>query len=186
MFVSVSVKEQTFLISCGPATQSLRWLADVACLRYDRHLGRSLGAPLGLRTTQDSVQLDWSRTISSSLKHGDAVVVVLNREVEEEWQNSTWSDWHEGPAEQGEDAEDEDDEEEQTKGAVGERKEMLESNRGTDALLDDDSTDSSDSKDDEDEDEDEKDDDEDEEALPSSRTTEASPKAAGSSRPSIS
>ena len=89
MFITVALRDQTLSISCGPATQPLRWLADVACLRYDAQQGQFLGPPTGLRTPK-GVPLDLNLRIIDALKDGDEVVVVLNHDIEEEMRQSTW------------------------------------------------------------------------------------------------
>ena len=83
MRITVLVSDAQFSVSTGPSTQRLRWLADVACLRYDNQQGKLLGPPRGLRRQKGEEELDWDRTVGEVLKDGDAVVVVLGRDVDE-------------------------------------------------------------------------------------------------------
>ena len=119
MFINVVLKDQHLSISCGPATQPLRWLADVACLRYDAQLGKLLGPPAGLRTSKGAA-LDLSLRIVDALQDGDEVVVVLNSDIEEDMQHQAW---HNQPLQEGDadDTEEEEGEEE----VETERKEQL-------------------------------------------------------------
>ena len=140
MFVHVTLRDKQFSISCGPATQPLRWLADVACLRYDGQQGKLLGPPVGLRSAKGAV-LDWDVRVKDALHDGDAVVVVLRRDVEEQMHQRTWSD-RAAEHEDDQDGDEEDEEEEEEEKEQGESKEQtddsaLPSTRSSDESSDD-------------------------------------------------
>eukprot|EP00462_Mataza_sp_D1_P006280 CAMPEP_0175121018 /NCGR_PEP_ID=MMETSP0087-20121206/936_1 /TAXON_ID=136419 /ORGANISM="Unknown Unknown, Strain D1" /LENGTH=81 /DNA_ID=CAMNT_0016402515 /DNA_START=8 /DNA_END=253 /DNA_ORIENTATION=+ len=81
MIIRCGVKDKVIEIQCGDGSQQLKWLANVACCRYDSTNGIELGPPLGLRL-EDGTKISMKDVIRDKLKDDAQIFVVLRDDDE--------------------------------------------------------------------------------------------------------
>mmetsp|Transcript_70077 Transcript_70077/g.130995 ORF Transcript_70077/g.130995 Transcript_70077/m.130995 type:complete len:117 (-) Transcript_70077:103-453(-) len=75
--IKVHVREKTFPVKCGDGRQRVRWLANVAIVRYDEKTkGMDLGVPWGIQL-EDGTRVNMDDTITARLTDGLDVWVLL-------------------------------------------------------------------------------------------------------------
>ena len=70
------MKDEMFVVHCGPGSQRLRWLADVAIHRFDSNFAMDTGLMAELKF-ENGVQLNIDGMISEELADDVHVYVVL-------------------------------------------------------------------------------------------------------------
>lgn len=84
--VLVHVKQRCIPVSCGDGTQSARWLANVGMVRHDDFLGRSLGAPAGLKLGSGRMVPLQQSLNDAGIQDGHHVWVVLRGAARPAWE----------------------------------------------------------------------------------------------------
>jgi hypothetical protein len=79
--IEVHINEKVFTISCAEGNQPVRWLGDVAQLRYDNFNGPAMNTPKYLKLEDDS-KLDMNAAIRSSLQDRQHVWVILDEDLD--------------------------------------------------------------------------------------------------------
>jgi hypothetical protein len=76
----VHVKESVFTVSCGDGGQTIRWLAEVALLKYDPNYMMMTGEPKGVRGDNNTV-LNMNEIIKNILQEGSHIWVLVGEEA---------------------------------------------------------------------------------------------------------
>jgi hypothetical protein len=77
--LTVHVHGKHYVVSCGDATQRIKWLASVGIARWDENTQqgwRKLGVPVKVNAhRKDGVELDMGFVIKDHLQNGDSIYV---------------------------------------------------------------------------------------------------------------
>ena len=78
--VNVHVRDQMYSIFCGPGSQKVRWLSDVALHRYEHfNNGQAPGLAKGMRYESNTlIDMEW--TIADKLDNDIHVWVILKED----------------------------------------------------------------------------------------------------------
>ncbi|KAA6390347.1 MAG: hypothetical protein EZS28_014124 [Streblomastix strix] len=76
MKVFVHVRHKVIQVQCGPATQKIRWLADVGVARFDSKNGVDLGVPKGIKR-DNGEHLDMQALIRDFVQQDEHVWVCF-------------------------------------------------------------------------------------------------------------
>jgi hypothetical protein len=77
--INVLVKDKQFKIFCGDGRQKLKWLTDVAILKYESYNEGTCGIAYSIKLENGNI-CDLNEKIESTLQNGENVWVLLKEE----------------------------------------------------------------------------------------------------------
>ena len=77
--LTVHCHGKQFVVSCGDATQRIKWLASIGIARWDENTQqgwRKLGVPVRVNAhRKDGIEMDMGAVIKDQLQNGDSIFV---------------------------------------------------------------------------------------------------------------
>ena len=81
IYVNVLIKDKKFKIFCGDGRQKLRWLTDVAILKYQNLFSGKNGVAYGLKLENGEI-CNLNENIDNTIKNQENVWILLKEEFE--------------------------------------------------------------------------------------------------------
>ena len=81
IYVNVLIKDKKFKIFCGDGRQKLRWLTDVAILKYQNLFSGKNGVAHGLKLENGEI-CNLNENIDNTIKNQENVWILLKEEFE--------------------------------------------------------------------------------------------------------
>jgi len=81
IYVNVLIKDKKFKIFCGDGRQKLRWLTDVAILKYENQFSGKNGVAYGLKLESGEI-CNLNESIKDIVKNNENVWILLKEEFQ--------------------------------------------------------------------------------------------------------
>lgn len=81
IYVNVLIKDKKFKIFCGDGRQKLRWLTDVAILKYQNLFTGKNGVAYGLKLENGEI-CNLNENIRDNIKNNENIWILLREEFE--------------------------------------------------------------------------------------------------------